>query len=91
MASNFQEAVAMNFKFCHGKILLHIIDHCTRLSASTVVSNKNPETIIKATSLFYCLAEKFLTGKGEEFTNNNFTQLCESFGITLKTAAAESP
>ena len=73
MTYNFQEMVAMDLKFCHGKILLHIIDHCTRLSASTVDSNKNPDTIIKATSLFYGLAEKFLTDKGEEFANKNFT------------------
>ena len=31
------------------------------------------QTIIKATSLFYGLAEKFLTDKGEEFANKNFT------------------
>ena len=37
MASNFQETVAMGLKFCHGKILLHIIDHCKRLSPSTIV------------------------------------------------------
>ena len=34
--------------------------------------------------------EKFLTVNGGEFTNNNFIQSCESFGITLKTTAAES-
>ena len=39
-ASNFQETNAIDLKFCHGKILLHITDHRTRLSASTVVSNK---------------------------------------------------
>ena len=95
MASNFQEAVAMNFKFCHGKILLHIIDHCTRLPASTVVLNKNPDTIIKAIFKIqisvYGSAEKFLTDNGGEFAKDNFIQLCESFGITVKTTAAESP
>ena len=29
MTRNFQETVAMELKFCHGKILLHIINHCT--------------------------------------------------------------
>ena len=33
-----QKTVAMELKFCHGKILLHIIDHSTQLLAST---NKN--------------------------------------------------
>ena len=32
-ASNFQEVVAMDLKFFDGKILLHMIDHATRLSA----------------------------------------------------------
>ena len=47
--SNFQETAAMSLKFRHGKILLHVIDHCTQLSASTVVSNKTSDKIIKAT------------------------------------------
>ena len=93
--SNFQETVAMGLKFRHGKILLHVIDHCTQLSASTVVSNKTPDKIIKAIFKiwisFYGLAEKFLTDNRGEFANNNFIQLCKNFGITVKTSAAESP
>ena len=75
----------MDLKFSHGKILLHINDHCTRLLASTVISNKNPDTIIKAIFKIwisvYGSAEKFLTD------NDSFIQLCENFGITVKTTA----
>ena len=39
----------------------------------------------------YSSAEKFFTGNGGEFANNNFIQLCKSFGITVKTTAAKSP
>ena len=89
MTSNFQETVAMDFKFCHGKILLHIIDHCTQLSASTIVSNKNLDTIIKAIFKIwissYGSAEKFLMDNGGEFANNNFIHLCENFW-NIKTA-----
>ena len=78
----------MDLKFSHGKILVHIIDHCTRLLASTVISNKNPDTIIKAIFKIwisvYGSAEKFLTD------NDSFIQLCENFGITVKTTATES-
>ena len=78
----------MDLKFSHGKILLHINDHCTRLLASTVISNKYPDTIIKAIFKIwisvYGSAEKFLTD------NDSFIQLCENFGITVKTTAAES-
>ena len=65
------------------------------MSASTVVPNKNPDTIIKAIFNIwisvYGSAEKFLTENRGEFANNNFIQLCESFGITVKTTVAESP
>ena len=48
MASKFQECVAMDLKFYAGHILLHLVDHATRLSASCVLPNKKPGTIISA-------------------------------------------
>ena len=48
MARTFQETVEIDLKFYQGKILLHLIDHCTQLSASTIILNKNSGTIIKA-------------------------------------------
>ena len=93
MATNFQEA--MDLKLCHGKILLHMIDQCTRLSASCTIPNKNPDTVIKAIFKIwisvYGSAAKFLTGNGGEFANSDFIELCESFGTTVKTTAEESP
>ena len=47
MSNTFLETVAIDLKHYKGKILLHIVDHCTRLSASTVMPNKQPEAIIK--------------------------------------------
>ena len=95
MATNFQETVAMDLKFCHGKILLHLIDQCTQLSASCTIPNKNPDTVIKAIFKIwisvYGSAEKFLTDNGGDFANSDFIKLCKSFGITVKTTAAESP
>ena len=95
MASQFQETVAMDLKFYHGRIILHLIDHCTRLSASSVIPNKNPDTIIKYIFKIwisvYGVAEKFLTDNGGEFANNKFMEMCESLGIKIKTTAAEAP
>ena len=92
MAASFQETVAVDLKFYRGIILLHLIDHCTCLSASTVIPNKNPDTIIKGIFNIwisvYSLAQKFLTDSGGEFANTEFTQLCESLGITT---SAEAP
>ena len=95
MASTFQECVAMDLKFYKTHILLHLIDHATRLSASSVIPSKKPETIIqhifKIWISVYGSAEKFLSDNGGEFCNQDFLNLCEAFNITVKTTSAESP
>ena len=48
MATAFQECVAMDLKFYRGKILLHFIDHASRLTTSTFVPFKEPNVIISA-------------------------------------------
>ena len=48
MATAFQKCVAMDLKFYRGKILLHLIDHATRLTTSTFVPSKEPNVIISA-------------------------------------------
>ena len=95
MATRCQEVVAMDLKSYKGHTLLHFIDHFTCLSASSVIPNKKPETIIQ--SIFkiwisiYGSAEKFLSDNGGEFANKDFMDMCETLGITIKTTAAESP
>ena len=46
MITHFQETVAMDLKIYKGKILSHLVDHFTRLSASSIMPNKNPEIVI---------------------------------------------
>ena len=95
MSNSFLKTVAMDLKHYQGKILLHIVDHFTRLSASTVIPNRQLETIIKY--IFKsCISvvgspAKFLTDNCGEFANCTFTSMCESLGILIKTTAAESP
>jgi len=95
MANQFQETVAMDLKFYENKIILHLIDMCTRLSSATSIKNKNPNTVIEA--IFktwisvYGTPKKFLVDNGGEFANSDFINLAEQFGITIKTTAAESP
>ena len=95
MATRFQECVAMDLKFYKGKILLHLIDHATRLSASTTIPSKEPKHVINAILKhwiqIYGAPDKFLSDNGGEFANNDFMALCESMSITVKVAAAESP
>ena len=88
MSNIFLETVAMDLKHYKGKILLHIVGHCTRLSALTVIPNKQRETIIKWRIQN---PAKFLTDNGDEFSNSTFTNMCKSLGIVIKPTAAESP
>ena len=95
MATQFQETVALDLKFYDSKIILHLIDMCTRLSSATTIKNKNPNTVIEAIFKVwisvYGTPEKFLVDNGGEFANTEFINLAEQFGITIKTTAAESP
>ena len=95
MANHFLETVAMDLKFYNKKIILHMIDHATRLSSSVRVPSKKPREILRGIfshwiSIFGS-TEKFLTDNGGEFLNEEFLELCESFNITVKTTGAEAP
>ena len=95
MAMEFQEVVAMDLKEYDGKLILHLIDLCTRLSAGVFIPNKNKETIIehifKIWIAVYGSPLKFLADNGGEFANYDFIQMCECLGINVCTTAAESP
>ena len=79
----------MDLKFYNSKILLHLVDHCMQLSASSFIPNKNPDTILtfifKIWVSVYGAPENFLTDNGGEFAN------AKSLGITVKTTAADAP
>ena len=95
MATKFQECVAMDLKFYKNKIILHLIDHATRLSASMFVKSKEPKEIVSA--LFkiwiqiYGAPTKFMSDNGGEFANDDFKDMCEAMNIYVKVTAAESP
>ena len=48
MSTTFNGCVAMDLKFYGGKIILHIIDHASRMSSGGRVSSKDPSVIIKS-------------------------------------------
>ena len=95
MSSTFNECVAMDIKFFEGKMILHLIDHVTRLSAASRVSSKNPEVVLKSILKNWIVIHgtplKFLSDNCGEFANEEFINLCEQFNITVKRTAAESP
>ena len=95
MVTSFQECIVIWLKFYKGKILLHLIDHATRLSVSSFVKSKEPEVILKAIFKpwiqIYAAPEKVLTDNSREFANSKFIDMVESMIITVKVTAAESP
>ena len=88
MATEFQETVAMDLKFYDSKIILHLVDHCTQLSASSFIPNKNPDTILtfifKIWVSVYGAPETFLTDNGGEFAKAKLIEMAESLGISCR-------
>ena len=84
----------MDLKFYHGWIILHLIDHATRLSVAVQVPSKHPKAIFNAILRswisIYGSADQFLTDNGGEFVNDDFLKLCEAFNIKVKTTGAKA-
>ena len=55
LATKFKECVAMDLKFYKGKILLHMINHSTRLSATVVLPSKKPHEIVNAIMKYWVI------------------------------------
>ena len=95
LATSFNEVVAMDIKFYHGTALLHLIDTCTRFSATAVVKSKHAKVIIENIykmwiAIFGC-PNKFISDNGAEFANAAFREMGEAMNIKVTTTAARSP
>ena len=78
-----------------GLKILHIVDHATRYSQATVVTNKSAPEIVKHIfdlwiRVFGC-PEKILSDNGGEFNNKELLDLCDKCNLRVLTTAAESP
>ena len=95
LATRVNECVGMDLKFHSNNIILHLVDHVSRLSLGCRLSSKNPEVIIKGIFKSWIqhrgAPQKFLTDNGGEFMNEKFLSMCEKMNITVLTTAAESP
>ena len=95
LATTFLECVGMDLKFYLGNILLHCVDHVTRLSMSVRISSKHPHVIL--TALFkhfigvWGTPQKFLSDNGGEFANSQFIEMCEKLNIRFILTAGSSP
>ena len=87
MATSFQECIAMDLKFYKGRILLHLINHSTRLSVTSFVKSKELEVILKAILKSWIQiygAPETLTDNGGEFTSLKFINMAESIILQSK-------
>ena len=95
LATKFKECVTMGLKFYKGKILLHMIDHTTKLSVTLILPSKKPDQIVNATMKYwiavYGTVYKFVTDNGGEFVNEELMTLCKALNIKVHTTGAESP
>ena len=78
-----------------GLKILHIVDHASRYSQATVVTNKSAPEIVKQIfdlwiRVFGC-PEKILSDNGGEFNNKELLDLCDKCNLRVLTTAAESP
>ena len=85
----------MGLKFYKEKILLHMIDHTTKLSVTLILLSKKPDEIENAIMKYwiavYGTVYKFVTDNGGEFVNEELMTLCKALNIKVQTTGAESP
>lgn len=99
MAHRLNETVAMDLKEWKEGMsktwFLHMVDHATRYSASSVIKSKRKDVIVA--QMFdiwvkiFGYPNKILVDNGGEFDNHEFQDFCENLNIKIKTTAAESP
>ena len=84
----------MDLKFYKGKILLHMMDHATRLSVTVILPSKKPGQIMNAIMKYwvavYGTVNKFLTENGGEFVNEEIMIMCEALNTKVHTPGVES-
>ena len=95
MATRFNQAVALDIKFVEKRMLLHMIDMCTRYSVCSIIRNKEAKTIAEAIFMdwvqLFGVPEGMLTDNGGEFGNELFREVCEAINARPLSTPAESP
>ena len=94
MATSFQKCITKDLKCYKEKILLHLINHATRLLVSRFVKSKKLEVILnaifKSWIQIYGAPEDFLTDNSGNFANSKVIDMDESMNITVKVTEVES-
>ena len=95
LAKDFNDAIAMDLKWCNGVLCLRLIDHMTRFSATAVIHTKEKEEVVDNIfkmwiSLFGC-SKKILSDNGGEFNNKLLCELGQLLNTHILCTSAESP
>ena len=95
LASEFNELIAMDLKKIKGEWVLHCIDYLTRFSAAHAVKGHDPDEVMEKFFTIWISMfgppQRILSDNGGEFQGEKWESLCETFNISHKTTAAESP
>ena len=95
LATQFNELIAMDLKKIEGVWVLHCLDYLTRFSAGHTISSKDPDEVIGKFFLVWVSTfgapRKVLSDNGGEFKGKKWDSFCETFNVTHKPTAAESP
>ena len=93
LSQNFNDSVAMDLKFYEGKPILHLIDHCTRFSAASVIPSKQRDVIISKNFEIWITVfgspGQILSDNRDEFSNDDFRVLGEMLNTNVRNTAAE--
>ena len=98
MATKFNEVVALDLKQFTGinGYVIYMVDMFSRFCKARVISNKKPETVIKAFTMEWIAAGmgppgKILVDNGGEFANNELNDLSEQLNFEICVTSAYSP
>ena len=95
LSKEFNSTVALDLKFFHSDIILHMIDLATRYSNGTFVADKRKETIVNAVIFewirHFGVPNRILSDNGGEFSNDDMRDMSENLNAEVTTTAAESP
>ena len=95
-ATEFNSIVAIDLKIIGNRYILWMIYACTRVIQGRVLSDKKPESIVRALHRGWCLSYGYPTvgfslDNGGEFRDSKMEEFVNKLGIKIKFMPAYSP
>ena len=95
-ASTFNEVLALDLKLRGGKVILHMIDHFSRLRKGVFTKNKKPAEVVNSIMLHWVAGgfgrpASLHSDVGGEFTYAEVTEMAERLRCRVTSTAGDSP